>query len=106
MTAEQPLHSVSVAGVVFDDQGKVLLIERRDNGQWQPPGGILETHETFEEGLRREILEESGILVDVQRLTGVYKNVTLGVVALVFRCVATGGKHSRGGSGERLGVGL
>lgn len=84
-------HSVSVAGIVFDKHGRILIIRRRDNNQWQPPGGVLEIGETFEEGVRREVLEETGIHVRVERLTGVYKNMNLGVVALVFRCAATGG---------------
>ena len=79
-----PRHSVSVAGVIFDDHGRVLAIRRRDNNQWQPPGGVLELGETFEEGVRREVLEETGMQVRVGRLTGVYKNMNLGVVALVW----------------------
>lgn len=82
------LHSVSVAGVTFDDAGRVLVIRRRDNGQWQPPGGILELDETLEQGVAREVLEETGVRVRVERLTGVYKNMAIGVVALVFRCNA------------------
>lgn len=84
---ETPRHSVSVAGIVVNDEGKVLVIRRRDNGHWEPPGGVLEMSETFEEGARREILEETGIAVRVERLTGVYKNMKRGIVALVFRCV-------------------
>ncbi len=83
---ETPRHSVSVAGIVVNDEGKVLVIRRRDNGHWEPPGGVLEISETFEEGARREILEETGIEVRVERLTGVYKNMKRGIVALVFRC--------------------
>lgn len=86
-----PLHSVSVAGVTFDDAGRVLLIKRRDNGQWQAPGGVLELGETFEEGVVREVLEETGVHVEVERLTGAYKNLRQGVVALVYRCRAIGG---------------
>jgi 8-oxo-dGTP diphosphatase len=81
-----PRHSVSVAGIVFDEHNRVLAVRRRDNDQWQPPGGVLELGETFEEGVHREVLEETGIHVHVERLTGVYKNMALGVVALVFRC--------------------
>lgn len=83
---DTPKHSVSVAGIVVNDAGQVLIIRRRDNGHWEPPGGVLELDESFEEGVRREILEETGIGVEVQQLTGVYKNMTRGVVALVFRC--------------------
>ncbi len=85
-TAIPPRHSVSVAGVVVNENGRVLAIRRRDNGQWQAPGGVLELQETFEQGVRREVLEETGVTVEVDRLTGVYKNLRLGVVALVFRC--------------------
>jgi len=84
--ADQPLHSVSVAGVVVDDAGRVLVIQRRDNGQWEPPGGVLELDETPEAGVRREVFEETGLQVEVERLTGVYKNMPRGIVALVFRC--------------------
>lgn len=43
-------------------------------------------NETFEQGVRREVHEETGVWVTVDRLTGLYQNMTLGVVALVFRC--------------------
>ena len=84
---ETPRHSVSVAAAIFDDSGeKVLLIKRRDNGNWEPPGGVLELEETIEDGLRREVREETGAEIEVGPLTGVYKNMNRGIVALVFRC--------------------
>ncbi|MER8186501.1 NUDIX domain-containing protein [Kitasatospora sp. NPDC094015] len=89
-----PLHSVSVAGVVVRDGGDVLVIRRADNNTWEPPGGVLELAESVEAGVRREVLEETGVEVEVERLTGVYKNMSLGVVALVFRCRPVGGTPS------------
>lgn len=86
-----PLHSVSVAGVVVREDGRVLAIRRADNGTWEPPGGVLERDETVEDGVRREVYEETGVKVRVDRLTGVYKNMALGVVALVFRCTPESG---------------
>lgn len=84
---ETPQHSVSAAGIVLDATGtRVLLIQRRDNDLWEPPGGVLELGETIEDGVRREIGEETGAQVQVERLTGVYKNMSRGIVALVFRC--------------------
>ena len=88
-----PLHSVSVAGVVVREDGRVLAIRRADNGTWEPPGGVLELGETVEDGVRREVFEETGIRVNVDRLTGVYKNMNRGVVALVFRCHPEGGSE-------------
>jgi len=91
MTKEAPAHSVSVAGVVIDADSRVLVIQRRDNGHWEPPGGILELGETLEQGVQREVLEETGVQVIVNGLTGVYKNMNRGIVALVYRCsIATG----------------
>ena len=66
------------------------MIQRRDNGHWEPPGGILELGETFEQGVQREVLEETGVQVTVDGLTGVYKNMNRGIVALVYRCSIAG----------------
>ncbi|PNE36330.1 NUDIX hydrolase [Streptomyces noursei] len=87
------LHSVSVAGVVVREDGRVLVIKRADNGAWEAPGGVLELDERPEEGACREVLEETGIKVETERLTGVYKNMKRGVVALVFRCRPVGGEE-------------
>ncbi|MEV7892950.1 NUDIX hydrolase [Streptomyces cyaneofuscatus] len=92
-TPSTPLHSVSVAGVVVREDGRVLTIRRADNGTWEPPGGVLELSEAPEDGVRREVYEETGIKVQVDRLTGVYKNTARGIVALVFRCHAEGGQE-------------
>lgn len=56
------------------------------------PGGVLELEETFHQGVRREVKEETGLDVEPERLTGVYKNMGRGIVALGFRCRIIGGK--------------
>lgn len=90
-----PRHSVSVTGIVFRDDGRVLAIQRRDDGRWVPPGGVLELNETPADGVAREVLEETGIQVRAERLTGVYKNMRLGVVSLAFKChVISGQAHA------------
>lgn len=81
-----PRHSVSVTAVVVRSDGRILVIKRVDDGRWVPPGGVLELDETPQDGLVREVLEETGYKVEPERLTGVYKNMRLGVVSLVFRC--------------------
>lgn len=90
--AATPKHSVSVAGIVVRDDDRVLVIKRDDNGHWEAPGGVLELGESFESGVQREVLEETGLAVTVERLTGVYKNLTHGIVALVYRCRPVGGE--------------
>ncbi len=92
LSESAPRHSVSVAAVIVDSGGRALAVCRRDNRHWEPPGGVLELGETIEDGLCREVAEETGLIVEVDRLTGVYKNMAAGVIALVFRCRAIGGE--------------
>ncbi|WP_117209434.1 NUDIX hydrolase [Allorhizocola rhizosphaerae] len=89
---EPSRHSVSVAAVVTDRLGHVLVIKRRDNGAWQVPGGVLELGETIEHGLSREVLEETGISVRPTRLTGVYKNMAHGIVTIVMHAEPVAGQ--------------
>lgn len=90
---ENPRHSVSVTGVVIrPEDGRVLVIKRSDDGRWVPPGGVLELGETPEECAVREVREETGVEVKPLRLTGVYKNMKLGVVSLAFLCEPVGGQ--------------
>jgi len=89
--SQSPRHSVSVAGIVVDDYGRALLIRRLDTRRWEPPGGILELGESIHDGLRRKVREETGLDVVPIALSGVYKNMPRGIIALVFRCKITGG---------------
>ena len=91
MNNQPARHSVSVSGVITDQQGRALLVQRRDNGRWEPPGGVLELGESIQNGLRREVREETGLDVEPVMLTGVYKNMTRAIIALVFRCNIAGG---------------
>lgn len=50
-----------------------------------------ELGEAIHDGLCREVREETGLDVEPVALTGVYKNMTHGIIALVFRCKITGG---------------
>ncbi|WP_432590625.1 NUDIX hydrolase [Streptomyces sp. HD1123-B1] len=88
---------MSVAGVIVDDAGRALLIKRRDNGKWEPPGGVLEREETIPDALQREVLEETGIKIALPAtLTGIYKNMTGLIVSMVFRCEAIDGTPTTG----------
>ena len=90
LDSQTPRHSVSVSGIVIDDHGRVLLIHRRDNQRWEPPGGILELGESIYDGLRREVREETGLDTEPVTLSGVYKNMSRAIINLVFRCKITG----------------
>ncbi len=92
MNTQPARHSVSVSSVITDDHGRVLLVQRRDNSRWEPPGGVLEVRESIQDGLCREVREETGLEVEPVALTGIYKNMARGIIALVFRCAVTGGR--------------
>jgi 8-oxo-dGTP diphosphatase len=81
-----PRHSVSVGAAVIRDDGRVLAIKRADNGAWVQPGGVVELDEDPRDAVRREVLEETGVHIEPEALTGVYKNMKRGIVSLVFRC--------------------
>ena len=64
----------SCVAVIFDSERRVLLMRRGDNGQWCLPGGALEAGESATEGTEREVLEETGLRVQVRRLVGIYSS--------------------------------
>ena len=82
---------VGVFGVIIQD-GKVLLGLRRDSDWWNLPGGGMELGETVDEALRREVLEETGLQVQVGRLVGVYSKPQKQEVVLTFLCQIEGGQ--------------
>ncbi|MBA2176538.1 NUDIX domain-containing protein [Halobacillus locisalis] len=80
-----PKHIVSVAAYITNGDGEVLLVknEHRDD-TFEIPGGRMECGETLEGAVRREVLEETGIEISIKGVSGVYQNVTMGVVCMVF----------------------
>ena len=104
-----------VCAAVFDEDGRVLLEQRSDNGFWGMPGGAVDIGESVEQAVNREVLEETGLRVEVKRLVGVYSdprqhniasypdgNVLQGV-SFLFECVRKGGELRM--SDESTGLG-
>lgn len=69
-----PTHIVAAAGYVFDKNGNILIVKTKNRG-WDCTGGQVEVGENLEEGVLREILEESGVRASVRCLAGIYSNV-------------------------------
>src|SRR5512134_2496513 len=62
------------SAAIFDEQRRILLTRRADNGQWCLPGGAVESGESVAEACEREVFEETGLNVRVKRLVGVYSH--------------------------------
>jgi 8-oxo-dGTP pyrophosphatase MutT (NUDIX family) len=93
---------VSVAAVIWDAGGRILLQKRADNGYWGLPGGHVEVGETVAAAVAREVWEETGLDVRPTRLIGVYSDpavnsvryagrATVQFVNVLFACAVEGG---------------
>lgn len=78
-----PTHLVSVAALVTNDNGQILLVKSPRRG-WEYPGGLIEPGETFQEALHREIREESGVEVEITGFVGICKNIERNIVNIDF----------------------
>jgi ADP-ribose pyrophosphatase YjhB (NUDIX family) len=64
---------IGCSAFVFDSKReKVLLIQRTDDGKWAVPGGAMMAGESLSEACEREVLEETGLKIKVNRLLSVY----------------------------------
>ncbi len=99
MQAGYATPKIDVRGAVIQD-GKILLVQERSDGGWTLPGGWGDVGETPSEVVRREVREESGFEVQVEKLVAVYDaNRVPGAplefyhaYKLIFLCTITGGE--------------
>ena len=71
MQREFPSTPLMCVGAVIVEAGRVLLVRRGNEplkGHWTLPGGLLELGESLIEGVKREVLEETGLTVEVLQL--------------------------------------
>ncbi|GHO67464.1 hypothetical protein KSC_063560 [Ktedonobacter sp. SOSP1-52] len=82
---------IGISALIFR-QGQILLAHRSDIDWWNLPGGGMELGETLEQTVSREVLEETGLQVAIERLVGVYSKPQKQEVVLSFLCRITGGE--------------
>lgn len=84
---------VGTSGILINQYNQVLLIQRDDSRTWAPPGGALDAGELPNEGVVREVKEETGILVMPVRLALVqFLPITpYPILSFTFRCLQRGG---------------
>ena len=93
---------VPAAGVLIAQEGRVLLVRRRYEpraGAWCIPAGFMEAGETPEQSAIREVHEETGLIVQLTRLFGVYAGFDdprVRAVLILYVGVATGGELAPG----------
>ena len=83
-------HLVSAAALVTNESGQILLVNSPRRG-WEYPGGLLEPGETFQQALRREVREESGVEVEITGFVGICKNIEKDIVNIDFTARCVGG---------------
>src|SRR6266576_956396 len=97
-----PPRPILGVGAIIIDAGRVLLVERGREplkGYWSLPGGVLETGEKLAEGIRREVLEETGLEIELLSVVEIFERImrdAAGVaeyhyVLIDYLCRVTGG---------------
>ncbi len=92
--------AVTVDAVV-EVEYKILLIKRKNapyKGQWALPGGFVEYGESVEEAIKREVMEESNVKIEITGLIGVYskpgRDPRGHVISVCFRAKGQGEEKS------------
>lgn len=65
---------VGSSAVATDGAGRILLQRRSDSGNWALPGGTMDIGETFAQSAIREVKEETGFDVRIDRIIGIYSD--------------------------------
>src|ERR1700757_3995610 len=114
MRREYPEAPLVGVGAVIIQENQVLLIQRGQEplkGEWSLPGGALEVGETLQQGIVREVLEETGITVApagvVEILDRIVRDEESGrvryhYVLIDFVCRVTGGSPRVGSDADEV----
>ena len=95
------------ATCIVERDGKVLMVRRGNQpgyGLWSMPGGYVDRGEVVEEAAAREVLEETGLKVEVHQLVGLYSEAGHPVIVAAFAALELGGQLKTGP--ETLDVGF
>ena len=97
-----PMQTVGAFAVIFDSGANVLLCHRTDRDAWNLLGGRVEPGETPQETVVREVLEEVGLQVRVERLLGVHPVPAKHDLVFTFLCVPVGGVLGTSSESDRV----
>src|SRR5579859_6785813 len=92
------------AGAIIEQDGKFLLIDRSDGLGYTIPGGIVRYTETVEQCILREVREETGYVVAIHGLVGVYSSLKrdprFRAVSIAYKGTIVGGTEHDSGEGK------
>lgn len=94
------------AASIIEREGKVLMVKRAIQpgyGLWSIPGGYVDRGEVVEEAAVREVWEETGLKVEIQRMVGLFSEHEHPVVVAVFAAREVGGSLKAGSETLELG---
>jgi 8-oxo-dGTP diphosphatase len=86
-------------GALIEADGHLLLVQRNHDpgyGRWAFPSGFVDAGEVLEEAAAREVLEETGVEVTIERLIGAWSEPSSAVVFLAYAGSVTGGEAVAG----------
>jgi len=86
------MFSIGAFAIILNEAGQVLLSHRRDFDAWNLPGGGVESGELPTEAVVREVQEETGLEVVIERLVGIYGKVIKDELVFAFTCRVVGGE--------------
>lgn len=100
--------SLAVDAVILEDE-RIVLVKRKNppfQGRWALPGGFVEYGETVEEAVRREVKEETGLDVRIEKLVGVYSDPGRDprghTVSIVYFCRPVSGLMNAGSDAKEV----
>ncbi len=86
-----------VTGVLFMIKSEILLIQRNlepQRGKWTFPAGFVDRGEKVEDAAIREVFEETGFIVELDELVGVYSQEDDPIILIVYSGHIVGGKRT------------
>lgn len=113
MSRQYPPHPLIGVGAIIFDGDSALLVERAGEplkGWWSIPGGLLETGERLEDALRREVLEETGLQIEIVYRFDIFERIMRDAegraeyhyVLIDYVCKVTGGEPVPGDDVSRV----
>ena len=90
--------TLTVDAIIKVNDDKIVLVKRKNppyKDWWALPGGIVEYGETVEEAVKREVYEETGLAIEIEKLVNVYSDPKRDprghFISICFLCRKIGG---------------